>query len=176
MQYDVLALKLKPTLKPLEVSVLSIAKDTKFSTSKRLQKLNEAADKLSAWVGESLVKYTIMLPLRSTINAQIEALAKTLAIRIPYQAPQIRAQFNVSGAQLYAYGAGNLTLVRGKTQKGNFAKGDRVMVYFKQGGPVLTSIQEIVTNSGDRDEAYLLAINIPVSRFIGDAVLLIPQS
>lgn len=175
-QYDVLSQKLKPALLPLENSVRALAANDQVTASKRLQALNKIEAQLAAWVGESVLKYTLMLPLRLTIEAQLESLATSLPLRIPYNDSQIKAQFNVSGAQPYAYGAGNLTLIRGTTQRGYLAKDDKVMLYFKQGGPVLTTIQEVLTNPGDREEAFLLGHDIEISRFVGGSALFIPQS
>jgi len=174
--YDLVASQIKPKLKPLEVKVLSIASDTRDTKSQRVQTLSDTEKQLEAWVGNSLLKYTVMLPLRSTIKAQIEALAKDMVLRVPYQSHQIASQFNVSGAQLYAYGPGNLTLVRGTVEKGAFARGEKIIIYFKQGGPVITSIEEIVSNPGDAEDAYLLSDKISPVRFIGGAALFIPQA
>jgi hypothetical protein len=175
-QYERLALKLKPTLKPLETSIRAVANNDRFSNAKRLQELNKVETRLETWVGNSVMKYTLMLPIRSTLQAQSSLLAEALTLKIPYRLDQIKVQFNISGAQLYAYGQGNLTLVRGQTQTGQLATGDRVIVYFKQGGPVITEIQEIVTDPGDREEALLLATNIEIERFLGGAALFIPQN
>ncbi|NCP66956.1 hypothetical protein GW756_01465 [bacterium] len=175
-KYETVAYKLKPTLKPLEESIRTIANNDRMTRSARLQSLNTMEARLENWVGASVLKYTIMLPIRSTLKAQMVNLAEKMPLRVPYNANQIKAQFNISGAQPYAYGTDNLALIRGNTEKGQFAKGDRVIVYFKQGGPVITEIQEIVSAPGDREEAFLLADIIEIERFTGGAALFIPQS
>ena len=175
VQYDTLAQKLKPSLEPIETSVRALAANSKVSASRRLQSLNKIETQLNNWVGDSVLKYTLMLPLRSTIGAQTESLATSLPLRIPYNDNQIKTQFNVSGAQPYAYDEGYLTLIRGITERGYLNKDDKVILYFNQGGPVITSIQEVVTNPGDREEAFLLADNIEIKRFVGGSALFIPQ-
>lgn len=174
-QYDVLSQKLKPALLPLEQSVRVLAANNQVSASKRMQALNKVETQLKTWVGESVLKYTLMLSLRSTIGAQLESLATSLPLRIPYNDSQIKAQFNVSGAQPYAYGQGYLTLVRGKTMRGYLSKNDKVILYFKQGGPVITTIQEVLTAPGDSEEAFLLGHDVEIARFIGGSALFIPQ-
>lgn len=174
--YDLVASQIKPKLKPLEDKVLSIATNINDTKSQRVQTLSDTERQLEAWVGNSLLKYTVMLPLRSTIKTQIKALADSMVLTIPYQPHQIKSQFNVSGAQLYAYGAGNLTLVRGTVAKGTFARGEKIIIYFKQGGPVITTIEEVVSNPGDKEEAYLLSDKVSPVRFVGGAALFIPQS
>lgn len=174
-QYDLVAQRLKPKLAPLGNSVQALALNTGLSALVRLEKLSTVQARLNTWVGSSALKYTIMLPLLNTLQAQREVLAKQLPLRIPYKNTQIKAQFDISGAQAYALGSGNVALVRGQTQRGAFARNDKVMVYFKQGGPVLTSIREIVSSPGDTTEVFLLANDIAAERFLGGAVLLIPQ-
>ena len=174
--YDRLAAQLKPTLKPLEASVRALANNDRESASARLQTLNGVESQLETWIGASVLKYTLMLPLRSTIRAQMEVLAKSVPLKIPYKSHQIKAQFNISGAQLYPYGTTHLPLVRGLIEQGDFKKDDQVIMYFKQGGPVITTIKEDVTNPGDRESAFLLESEIDIDRFMGGAAFFIPQS
>jgi len=173
-QYDVLTQKLKPKLEPLEASLIKLAQDRNQSASQRVQALQGIETRLETWVSGSLTKYILMQSLRSTLDAQLEALLKQMPIRTPYHDTQIKTQFNVAAAQPYAYGARNLPLVRGDFVRGALKSGDTVMIYFKQGGPVRTSILEDVTNPGANQFAFLLADPIESNRFRGNAVLLVP--
>lgn len=175
LQYDQIARQVKPRLDAIDFALRSLARNEALKIEARLTKLGQAQTQLDIWVGDSVLKYTIMLPLLHTVQAQRETLAARLPLRVPYQDHQIAAQFNVSGAQPYALGLGNVTLVRGRTQRGEFGVGDKVMVYFKQRGPQLTSVKEIISNSGDSTEVFLLADDIPSGDFLGGAALFIPQ-
>jgi len=173
-QYDALALTLKPKLEPLERKVLALSSTQQLSTHQKLERLQTVQQKLEHWVGQDLLRYVVLLPLLNTINGQRQILARSLPITIPYKDHQIKTQFNITGAQPYALGAGNLTLIRGQLQRGDLHTGDKVILYFKQSGPVTTSIREDVSARDTR--SFLLNDDIPADRFLGNAVLLIPQS
>jgi|GEM_PF-5161691 len=174
-QYDVVAQNVKPKLQPIETAVRTIALNDRSSLSARLEKLTEVQSQLNAWVGTSVIKYTVLLPLLNTVQAQREALAEAMPIRIPYSDTQIKAQLDITGAQNYALGLQQVPLVRGTVARGAFARTDKVIVYFKQGGPVVTSIKEIVSSPSDRTQTFLLADPIAVDRFLGGGALFIPQ-
>ena len=167
--------RVQPALDQLRAQMEFNAQDESVSASKRVETLANMERQLEGWVGSSLMKYVIILEFRSSIQGQIERLASQMVLRIPYRAHQIKSQFNINGAQAYAYGEGNLTLVRGTMAKGEISKGEKVIIYFKQGGPVITSIEEDVSNPGDRERAFLLSDYIAPVRFIGGAAMFIPQ-
>lgn len=175
LNYETVLAPIKPKLAPLERELLSVASNTTKTRSQKVQMLSDTEKQLEAWVGDSMIKYVLMLPLRTTVAAQIEALATEMVLRVPYQPHQIKSQFDINGAQLYAYGAGNLTLIRGTLEKGVINRGDKVIIYFKQGGPVITSIEEVVSDPADAEDAFLLSDKVPPVRFVGGAAVFIPQ-
>lgn len=174
-QYDALTLKAKVHLAPVEniVRLLAAAKD--LPAAKRLDQLQDINTQLEGWVGGDLRRYAVLLPLLYTIEAARETVAKELPIIIPYKDHEIKSQFDIVAAQPYKYG-GISTLVRGEIRRGDFLVGEKVIIYFKQGGPQITTLKEDVSSGGSKVKAFLLEDDIDPDRFLGGAVMFIPQS